>query len=202
MSRERADDISDPHRMVGVESLHQLFFAANNPYRHSASDGLSVHDHVGLNAKIFLRSTGRETKATEDLVEDQRYLSGVANLAELAEPSGVERTRALGLTHPARDQNRVTGRRQIGMEGLNGIYENCSNLVRTSSNDVKRGWIKILESQAVADRALATQTRLHTVPPAVVSPGEANDQLPASVESRQSDRGHHGFGAAHMKGHF
>src|SRR5271166_2224592 len=88
------------------------------------------------------------------------------------------------------------------MEGLNGIYENRRDLVRTPSHEVKRGWMKVLESQAVAQRALAAQARLHTVPPSVISAGEAHDQLPARVESREADRGHHSFSAAHMKGYF
>ena len=75
------------------------------------------------------------------------------------------------------------------MERLNGIDKNSGNFVSTSAKNILRRRMKVLEGQAVSDRPLTTQSRLHAVPPAVISAGEAYNQLSASVESRQSDRG-------------
>src|SRR5271156_3660705 len=88
------------------------------------------------------------------------------------------------------------------MEGLNRIDENSRDLVRTPSKDVEGRRMKVLESQTVADRSLAAQSRLYAVPPAVVGASEAHDQLPARVKSRQSNRGHNGLGTTHVKGYF
>src|ERR1700722_5229693 len=88
------------------------------------------------------------------------------------------------------------------MKRLNGVYKNARNFVCTSAKNIQRRRMKVLESQTVSNRPLATESRLHAVPPAVIGASEAYNQLPAGVESRQPDRGHHRFGAAHMKRHF
>ena len=75
--------------MLGIESAHQVFLAADNSDRHSTGDRLSIHDDIGLNAEIFLRSARGEPEAAEYLVEDQRYSAGAANLAQLAQPLSV-----------------------------------------------------------------------------------------------------------------
>jgi hypothetical protein len=61
--------------------------------------------------------------------------------------------------------------------------------------------MEILERQAVLDTALAAKTGLHAVPPAVIRPREADDQLAARVEAGQPDRRHDRLGAAHVERH-
>ncbi len=61
--------------------------------------------------------------------------------------------------------------------------------------------MEILEGEAVVEIPLAPEAGLHAVPPAVIGPGEGDDELPARVEARQPYGGHDRLGAAHVKGH-
>src|SRR5271154_2118817 len=97
--------------MLGIKSPHQLLVAADHTYRHSAGDRLAIYHYVGLHAEVFLRATWGEAKAAENLVENQWYSGGAANLAQLAQPLRIGRTRILGLSHITGKKNRVAGRR-------------------------------------------------------------------------------------------
>src|SRR5271156_6062258 len=87
------------------------------------------------------------------------------------------------------------------MERLNRIDKHRRYLASSSPKNFERRRMKVLERQAIADSSLATEPRLYAIPPAMVSAGETHDQFPSRVESSQPDRGHDGFGTAHVKGY-
>src|SRR5262245_25245987 len=88
------------------------------------------------------------------------------------------------------------------MKRLHRIDQNSCNLLRPPANKVKRGWVYVLERQAIADTAITAQPRLYPVPPAVIRSRKTHDQLLTGIKPCQTYRSHDGFGATHMKGHF
>ena len=56
------------------------------------------------------------------------------------------------------------------MERLYGIDEHAGDLPCTPADDAERRGVHILEREAVVNRTLAAEARLHAVPPAVVHP--------------------------------
>jgi hypothetical protein len=88
------------------------------------------------------------------------------------------------------------------MKGLDGIDEHAGNFPGAPSDDHQRGRMHVLEGETIVERPLAAEPGLHAVPPAVVGPGKAHDELPARIEARQPDGGHDRLGATHVEGHF
>ena len=75
--------------MVGIETRHQFFAAADHSDGHSTGHRLPVHDHVRLHAEVLLRSAGGQAKPAEHLVENERDAVLAAHGAQVTKPFSV-----------------------------------------------------------------------------------------------------------------
>src|SRR5215472_15164104 len=105
----------------------------------------------------------------------------------------------LSFPDTAREENGVARRWRIRVERLNRIDDHSGDIPFHPANGVERSEIDVLQRDAVVDLSLAAQPRLYAVPPSMIGARETDDRFPMCVKSRESDRGHDGFGPAHME---
>ena len=203
MSRKRPDDVGHPKGPLRVEPAHELPLAAHHAAGHAAAQGLTVDDHVRVNAVVLLRAAGCHAETGVNLVKHEGHLALGAHFPQLLEPNRVvvQRSRIGSLADRRGHQHQVVRGRGVRVEALERVDDDAGDFIFSGANRVERRGGHVLEWENVGDLTLVARSGLHAVPPAVVGAGEGDHELAPRVERGESDRAHDGLGARHVERH-
>ena len=156
-----SDDVRNAERMEGIEAPHQLFLAAHHPHGHTPAERLSVHDHVGLYAKVSSATAPGEAKARVYFIKDERDIVFVARFAQLAKPHGVRvaggSDASVRLSRLVRHEDEIRGRRRVGVKRLKRIDNDGGELCAPRANSRERNRVHVFEGDDVGDGPLVAR---------------------------------------------